>query len=109
MASDQEERLAAYFRVAAITRQAELDGNAAYIRHKGDKAAGAILLKLTRRSEAGEWQARLRSQSYDMEGKASWLCPHQAEFLSESDSEAWISRAIARDRDLWVIEIEENG
>ena len=108
----ETERLTASLRVSALMRQAEIDGDSAFVRHKGDPTAGAILLKISQRVSGrdgnGAWQTSLRSQTYDADGNQAWLCPHQSEFLSESDSEAWIARAINRDRDIWVIEIERS-
>ncbi|MDI9348799.1 MAG: DUF1491 family protein [Candidatus Symbiobacter sp.] len=100
------ERLASYFRVSALVRQAELDGDAAYIRHKGDPSAGAVLVKHCERDASGQWHCQLRSQITRPDGAPDWMQPHQAEYLSETEAEDWIRRAIKRDQDLWVIETE---
>ena len=99
-------RLTTSMRVAALIRQAGVDGAAGFVRHKGDPSAGAILLKISLCDKSGEggnsvWKYSLRSQSFDAKGESSWIRPHQAEYLSESDSEAWIARAIARDSDFY--------
>ena len=48
----------------------------------------------------------LRTQSRDMDGDLAWIAAFDGEARGESEADAYISRAIGWDDDLWVIEIE---
>jgi len=63
------------------------------ILRKGDADAGAILLKL--------------SQTRDLEGRLTWMRATGAEPVPEADADTYIERQVGRDRDIWVIEIED--
>ena len=49
---------------------------------------------------------RLLSQMRDLDGRLAWYPAHKEETIPESDADARIRRAVERDPDIWVIEIE---
>jgi len=73
------------------------------ILRKGDADAGGVLIKLDRR----EHGISLWSQVRDPQGKLAWHNPHDSETVAEEDCAERIARALKRDPDLWVIEIED--
>ncbi|MDE2357461.1 MAG: DUF1491 family protein [Alphaproteobacteria bacterium] len=88
--------------VAALIRRATLGGAFATVVRRGDARGGAVLVK-TRHGRAAE--VRLWAQALGARGDPVWMQP-----LTEADEvavDAYLDRAVARDPDLWVIEIED--
>jgi hypothetical protein len=69
--------------------------------HKGDPDAGGILVVLR-----GRRGLALYSRITGPDGEAAWMRAIGADPLSEQDTDAYIARQLARDPDLWVIEME---
>jgi GMP synthase (glutamine-hydrolysing) len=98
-----EARLKAGLWVRAALRAMTVQGLFATVVRKGDEDAGALLIKqnfldgrfcvLSRMTTAG--------------GLPSWHAGTGGERVEESAADAYINREINRDRDLWVIEIED--
>lgn len=87
--------------VSALIRRAELGGAFATVARKGDARAGAVLVKtLDRKSGA----TRLYAEATGVDGGRIWMRPAKAELEAELD--AYVERAVNRDPDLWVVEIE---
>ena len=76
-----------------------------YIRQRGEQNTGTILLKLNGLSG----QCRLLMQQRGLDGDLGWMNALQKEQVEETDADQYIERAIARDPDLWVIEIEDRA
>lgn len=75
-----------------------------YFIQKGNHGSGIIMLKLN----GMKGQVRLISQQRNFEtDKMEWVNVLEKETLEEPEADAYIQRAIARDPDLWVIEIED--
>lgn len=95
-----EPRLATGFWVAAYLRRLELANIPAYVLRHGDDTAGAVMVKCA----TLDGRASLWVHEWDL-GADRW----QWITLSEGPEpaiDAEIARNIARDPDLWVIEIE---
>lgn len=96
-------RLTAGLWVSAYLNRLRLAGIAAYVMAKGDASAGAVVVKLA----TMDGQARLFERRFDLEtDRRIW------QVLAEGDEgamDAVLTRARARDRDLWVIEIEDRA
>ena len=75
------------------------------IRHKGDADSGTVLLKLDRGAEG----CSVLSQVRDVDGAQGWMYGGGGERVSDADAEAYITRQLDRDPDLWVVEIEDPG
>ena len=97
-----EARLKSYLVVQAIIRLYDLEAIPAYIRRKGDPDAGTILLKIG----LSATQAFLLGQARDATGRAGWLRLGGGP-IQESEAEAAIAKAIQRDPDIYVIEVED--
>lgn len=75
-----------------------------YFVQKGNQASGLLLLKLNGLSG----QVRLLAQQRDfVEDKLVWASALDQEMVEESAADAYIQRAVMRDPDLWVLEIED--
>jgi hypothetical protein len=88
--------------VYALVRRAQHAGAGAVVARKGDPGAGAVLVKALNR-RAGE--ARLYAEATRGDGERFWMQP--VDSLQESDLDAYVSRAVRIDPDLWVIEIDD--
>ncbi|MCB9984053.1 MAG: DUF1491 family protein [Rhodospirillales bacterium] len=77
-----------------------------YITQKGNHASGLILLKLN----GLKGRARLLTQQRDfLDDKLVWAAALDEETVSETAADEYIARAIARDPDLWALEIEDEA
>lgn len=74
-----------------------------YIQQRGERNSGIILLKLN----GLEGRCRLLVQQRGFDGVLGWLDALGQEDVEERAADAYIQRAISRDPDLWVIEIED--
>lgn len=97
-----EARLKSSLLVAAILRRYDQEVIPAYIRRKGDPDAGTILLKIS----LGPLHAILLGQARNAEGRAGWL-RLGGERIYDTDAERAIEKAVQRDPDLYVIEVED--
>lgn len=86
----------------AHVRRCNGDGVPAMVLHRGDASRGTVLLKLNLLG-AG---FRVLTQTRDMDGAMGWMAALKGEVVPEGDADAYIARAVDRDPDLWVIEIE---
>jgi len=91
-------RLAAGMLVSALIRRIEAEGGNAMVLAKGDATAGAILIQLANRGEAGA----LIERTLGPEGYA-WRATGPADPAERSD---YIARRRRNDPDLWVVELD---
>lgn len=98
-----EPRLKSGIWVQAHARRCMIEGAAATVARRGDEDAGDILLKLNNLS--GGFQVLARAFRGD--GKRIWMRATGKDWTPEADADAAIARRIARDPDLWVLEIED--
>jgi GMP synthase (glutamine-hydrolysing) len=99
-----EPRLKTRLLVQAILRRYDQEAIPVYIRRNGDPDAGTVLLKIAISRD----NAVILSQARDADGRAGWLRLGGEHPLSDQDAEAAIEKAIRRDPDLYVIEIEDS-
>jgi hypothetical protein len=96
------DRLPTELWVQAHLRQLGQQAISTYVVRKGDPRAGLLILKLN----LGPSGCRVLSQSRDLDGALAWLPAKGGEILAEAEADAYIARAVQRDPDLWVVEIE---
>ena len=70
---------------------------------RGDPDAGTVLLKLNR-FEAG---VTVYTQASSMGDGPAWSRGTGPNPVAEADADAYIARQVARDPDVWVLEIED--
>lgn len=99
-----ETRLSTSFWAEALIRRASVGGAAAFVLQKGDAERGDVLVKLALLDRT----ARLYAPAMDMEGGRIFIdLAMQGIGPDETEIDQYIARACERDRDLWVIEIED--
>ena len=76
-----------------------------YVLNTGAYAAGTVLLKLN----GLENGCALLIQQRDIDGNLGWADALNEETVDEKRADEYIQRAITRDPDLWVIEIEDRA
>ncbi len=99
-----EARLPTHIWVGALVRRVQAGGAAAFIVQHGDDERGDVLVKVTRLDRTA--QAYIPGMGPDGERVFIDLTGQNIG-PEEAETDAYISRAMARDRDLWVIEIED--
>jgi hypothetical protein len=97
-----EDRIPTELWVKAHIRRCNAEAIPAVVVHKGDATGGTVLLKLVQHRVG----CRVLSQVRDLEGRLGWLSALGEAPVPESEADAYVSRAVARDPDLWVIEVE---
>lgn len=97
-----DDRLPTHLIVSAALRRCEQECVPAYVEHKGEAAGGMILLKVDRL----DGTVQVLVQSRDLEGRAGWMSAGRGEAMDEAEAGAYTERALARDRDLWVVAVE---
>ena len=91
--------------VEAHVRQCFADGVPVYVAKRGDGTSGTVLLKLNQLEQG----CRVLTQMRDIDGRLGWMSALGKDPVAESDADAYIARAAARDPDLWVLEIEDRA
>ncbi len=76
-------------------------GTGAYLLRRGDAERGTVIVRL-----AGKQGTRILTQMRDLEGRLIWMGVKDGMEMSEPDANAYIERAVDRDPDLWVMEVE---
>ena len=98
-----EPRIRTALWVQAQLRVCDLANIPFVVRRKGDPDAGTVVL-LIRRGPAG---FVVLSQTRDELGRLAWMRALGADPVEEAKAEEFIARAIKRDPDVWVIEVED--
>lgn len=103
MGFTEEQRLPTYLWIDAETRRLSNEGHGVYIAARGDKAGGMVLQKIADMRGA----CKLLLQQRDLNGKLVWVNALDSDIVEEGVADTYIARAVSRDPDLWVIEIED--
>lgn len=98
-----EQRIPTHLWLEAEIRRLSADGCGVYVVNRGDKAGGVVLQKISDLSG----QCKLLIQQRDLLGKLVWINALQEDVVEEKEADAYARRAIERDPDLWVVEIED--
>lgn len=100
-----DDRLPTALWVDACLRLLTLEAVPYYIVNKGAYSTGTVMLKLFAPGEG----ALLLQQQRDIGGDMGWMALFKGETVEEKQADEYIRRAIDRDPDLWVIEIEDKN
>lgn len=92
--------------VEALMRRASVAGASAFVLQRGDAERGNVLLKTSRLN--GE--AQVFTPRTDMDGARIFVDMALEGLASEEpEIDAYLRRAMERDGDLWVVEIEDRN
>jgi len=104
MEQEQEHRLPTSLWVEGHLHHLSLRAIPFYIAHKGNAASGIVMVKLN----GLEGQVRLLIQQRNIiTNEMGWTSVLSEERVEECKADEYIQRAISRDPDIWVIEIED--
>jgi hypothetical protein len=96
-----EPRLRAGIWVAAYLARLRSEAVPAFVVHRGDEDAGAVLVVVS----TLDGRSVARERSFDlMTGARAWITALEG---TDAEVAAHVARARARDPDLWVIEVED--
>lgn len=99
-----DERLPTKVWVDALMRRAQVAGASAFVLQRGEASRGDVLIKVA--NLKGEAHAFVPRTS--MEGTRVFVdLVAQGVGPEEADVDAYVARARDRDRDLWIVEIED--
>ena len=87
--------------VSALVRRVEQAGSFAFIAHKGERQFGSVLVKVLNLRSRDAYVLREVRTGDD----TVWIQP--VETIAEPDVDAYITRQLKFDADLWVVEIED--
>jgi len=98
-----EARLRTQILVGAAVRQGATLGVVVTVAKRGEDDRGAVLIKLNQHPGG----CTVLVQERDLEGELLWR--RAVTQQPESDADAYIAKALKRDPDLWVVEIEDRA
>ena len=96
------DRLPSALWVSATVRKVTADGGFGAVVNKGEAESGSLIVRLN----LLDGTSRVLTETRDIDGNLGWLPPLGAEPVSDQDADAYVARAVGRDPDVWVVEIE---
>jgi len=97
-----DDRLKAEFWIMANVRRCNDNGVTAMVVRRGDSQGGTLLVKINQ----FDLGCKVLTQARDIYGAAGWLAAFAGNLVPEAEADEYIARAMSRDPDLWVVEIE---
>ena len=97
--------------IAAYLRRCQIEGAAAVLRRRGAEEAGAIFIKVSRLDGTADLYGPAPQSAFD-EARPSEraFSPALKDLpLPEVDVEAYLTRQLRFDPDLWIVEVEDRG
>lgn len=94
--------LATHMRVSAALQMCQARGDGAYVIRKGDRTAGALLI----RQNHLDGTSTLYARRYTMDNEAEWQPVSGETPIPDAEADTTIEKRAATDPDLWVIEVE---
>jgi len=98
-----DDRIPTAIWVMAHLRRCSAAGIPATLVRRGDASGGSVLLKLNQL----DLGCRVLTRTRDLEGRPAWLAALNGHLVPEAEADAYIGRAVQRDPDLWVVEVED--
>src|SRR5262249_24346198 len=98
----EEARLTTELWIKVHVRRCIAEGVPGIVARRGHRSGATGLLKL-KQLERG---CGVLPQVRDPDGRLGWMGALAGALVPEAEADAYIARAVARDPDLWVIEVE---
>jgi hypothetical protein len=97
--------------VAAYIRRAQIEGAQAVLRRRGADEAGAVFIKVSRLDGTAEVFGPAPQSTFDeaRPSERAFIRTLKAQPASEADAEAYLTRQIKFDPDIWIVEVEDRG
>lgn len=102
MAAD---RLPAAMEASALIRLAEAQGGFGMVLHRGEPDSGTILIVILDNQGFGQTLARVFERLPKADGTRGWALAKEQDAENKQEFESYLTRRIAQDRDLWVVEL----
>ncbi len=99
----EDDRLQTALLVDAQMRKLSAQAIPAYVINRGAYAAGLIVLKINALEEG----CMVLVQQRDIAGDLGWMSVFGDNTVDEFEADSYINRALERDPDIWVIEVED--
>ncbi len=96
------DRLPSALWVSATLRQLNASGGFAAVVNKGEPESGVLVVRLNLLNGT----SHLLSETRDLDGGLAWLPPLGPEPLPDEKADAYVERTMARDPDVWIVEVE---
>lgn len=105
MFSEEEPRTPTHIWLDAKIRDLSAQAIGVYVLQKGEKMSGLVLLKVV----ANGQNCKLLMQERNFEtGALDWVDVFEQDIIDEKKADDYINRAVGRDPDLWVVEVEDS-
>jgi hypothetical protein len=98
-----DDRLPSHVWIMAQIRRCNADGIPAMVVRRGEAQTGTLLVKINQ-FDAG---CRVLSQMRDLDGALGWMAAFDGKLVDEAEADSYLERAMSRDPDIWVVEIED--
>ena len=97
--------------VAAYLRRCQTEGIFGAVRKRGAEEAGAVFVKVSRLDGTAEVFAPAPQTVFDEARPADrvFVPALKQQRVSEADAEAYLTRQIKFDADLWIVEVEDRA
>jgi hypothetical protein len=95
--------------VKAHLRRCFAAGLTGVVARRGAAEAGAVFVKVTVPGGMGRVLAPAAGPTYDEDGRRRWVAPLGNGLVQQDDIDRFLSRQIAFDPDLWIVEIDDPG
>lgn len=98
-----DDRLPTHLWVMAEVRRCLAENIPVVVARKGERMGGGLLVKLNLLEQG----CRVLTQTRDLEGRPAWMPALGGKLVPDAEADEYIARAVKRDPDLWVVEVED--
>lgn len=91
--------------VRAHVRRLSAQGIPIAVLHRGDPVAGLVVVRVNTLGDG----TLVLSQTRDPDGNIAWLAANAGKRVADADADTYVERAVKRDPDLWVVEVEDRA
>ena len=100
-----DDRLPTDFWLKAHIRRLSMEGIPVAVTHRGEAMGGMVMVKLNQL----DLGCRVLTQQRGLDGNLGWLAAFENRLVPEAEADAYIARAVKRDPDVWVVEVEDRA